>query len=263
MAYAAPSWTQIVAHRGDSASAPENTVAAIESAIALQVDMVEVDIRLTGDGVAVLMHEETVDFTTSGTGLVTDFSWDEIRNLDAGSWRGPEFSGETVRSLDEILRLTSDRVALNLDIRTPDAAEPTAQAISSAGLESRTVISGCTAADVEAVRDAATGVSALLNVDDLLEGIDPDVALSVVHESVEIAVEVGGIAINVPHALVTTELVEHAHDAGIGLWTFTVDETDRFVALMELGADSITTNWPERMVPLVTDRIKSFEVNRR
>lgn len=262
MAYATPSWTQVIAHRGNSGPAPENTLAAIESAITLRVDMIEVDIRMTGDGVPILMHSETVDNTTSGTGLVSDLTWDEIKDLDAGSWRGLEFAGETVHSLGEILELTAGRVALNLDIKTPDAAIPTAQAVETAGVNARTVISGCTAADVARIRDATNGISVLLNVDELLDGVDPGDAISAVYESIDIAVGVGAIAINVPDMLVTAELVQRAHAAGIGVWTFTIDDTDHFEAVMEKGVDSVTTNWPERMLPLVKDRTEPYGVIR-
>ena len=133
MPYKTPPRTQIVAHRGNSGPLPENTLIAITSAIDLGVDMVEVDIRLTKDGIPVLMHDDRVDDTTSGTGFVKDFTWEELRMLDAGSWRGAEFADESVRSLEDVLDLAVGRVALNLDLKVPEAAEPTAIAAIEAG----------------------------------------------------------------------------------------------------------------------------------
>jgi glycerophosphoryl diester phosphodiesterase len=233
---------------------PENTPTAIKSAIDLGVDMVEIDIRLTKDGVPVLMHHDRVDGTTSGTGLVADFTWDELKTLDAGSWRGPEFADEPVRALDEVLDLTRGRVALNLDIQVPEAAEPTVIAAMEAGVSASVVISGCTAKCVRTVAKMTSGIATLFNLDELLLGVDPAEAHSVARHSIGIAVEVGAVAINVPHPLVDVGLVEQARDAGIGVWTFVVDDESRFLDLTEVGVASITTNWPEHMLPLVKGR---------
>ncbi len=262
MPYETPPWTQVIAHRGNSGPIPENTLAAIESAIGLRVDMVEVDIRLTRDGVPILMHNDRVDRTTSGTGLVTDLTWDKLKTLDAGSWRGPEFAGETVQALDEVLDLARGRVALNLDIKVPEAAKPTAIAVVEAGVPASVVISGCTANGVRTVGDTANGIATLLNSDELLAGIDPAAARTVVHQSIDLAVELGAVAINVPHPLVTIDLVEQAQDAGIGVWTFTIDDEARFISLMDMGVASLTTNWPERMLPLARDRTSRLGINR-
>ena len=250
MPYETPSWTQIVAHRGNSGPLPENTLVAVECAISLGVDMVEVDIRLTKDGVPVLMHHDRIDATTSGTGLVTDVTWDELRTLDAGSWRGPQFADEPVRALHEILEATRGRVALNLDLKALEAAEPTVIAATRAGVSADVVISGCTAACVGTVGSITSDIAILFNLDELLLGINPADAHQVARDSVDIAVGLGAVAINVPHVLVDTGLVERARDAGIGVWTFTVDDEARVLELLDMGVASITTNWPARMLPL-------------
>jgi len=254
MPYKTPPRTQIVAHRGNSGPLPENTLIAITSAIDLGVDMVEVDIRLTKDGVPVLMHDDRVDDTTSGTGFVKDLTWEEMRMLDAGSWRGAEFKGQSVRSLEDVLDLVVGRVALNLDLKVPEAAEPTAIAAMEVGASGSVVISGCNESCVRKVRDIGNGISTLLNLDDLLAGIDPADASSVAHDSIDTARELGAIAINVPHMLVDAELVERANAVGIGVWAYTVDDEDCFSELVDTGVDSITTNWPETMLPLLDER---------
>ncbi|GBE24086.1 glycerophosphoryl diester phosphodiesterase [bacterium BMS3Bbin02] len=255
MPYETPPWTQVIAHRGNSGPKPENTLAAIESAIGLRVDMVEIDIRLTKDGVPILMHNDRVDGTTSGTGLVTDFTWDELKTLDAGSWYGREFADEPVRALDEVLDLTRGRVALNLDIKVPEAAEPTVIAVIKAGVSASVVISGCTPKCVRTVGDTTNGIATLLNLDELQLRIDPTEAHAITRRSIDLAVELGAVAINVPHPLVDAGLVEQARGAGIGVWTFTIDDESRFVDLMDMGVASLTTNWPERMLPLAREGI--------
>lgn len=261
MPYVTPPWTQIIAHRGNSGPMPENTLIAINSAIDLGVDMVEVDVRLTKDGIPILMHSDRVDDTTSGSGLVKDLTWDEFLTLDAGSWRGPEFAGQSVCSLEETLDSAAGRVALNLDIKVPEAAEPTVIAATEAGACGRVVISGCTEPGVRRVGNLANGISTLLNLDELLAGIDPAEAPAIALRSIDLAVDLGAAAINVPHALVDANLVERARNAGIGVWAFTIDDKARFAELMDIGVDSLTTNWPERMLPLARDMITQRGIN--
>ena len=257
MPYKTPPRTQIVAHRGNSGPMPENSLIAINSAIDLGVDMVEIDVRLTKDGVPILMHEDRVDGTTSGTGLVKNFTWEELQTLDAGRSRGDEFAGQSVHSLEQILDLTVGRVALNLDVKVPEAVEPTAIAVLEAGASGSTVISGCSESCIRRVQGVDDGISTLLNLDDPLAGIDPADTPSVALTSIGVAKDLGAIAINVPHPLVNTELVQQAKALDIGVWTFTVDDENRFSELVDTGVTSITTNWPEPMLPLLQNRAQS------
>ncbi|MBQ8333612.1 MAG: glycerophosphodiester phosphodiesterase, partial [Clostridia bacterium] len=80
----------VAAHRGNSKYFPENTMAAFRSAASLNPDMIEIDLHMTKDGEIILMHDHKVDRTTNGTGFVKDFTLDETRQLDAGSWKGEE-----------------------------------------------------------------------------------------------------------------------------------------------------------------------------
>ncbi len=97
----------VVAHRGASAIAPENTLAAIESAIAAGVPMVEVDVQLTSDGQVVLFHDRTLGRTTSGHGRTNRITYSELSQLDAGSWFNDTYRGQRVPLLDDALRLLS------------------------------------------------------------------------------------------------------------------------------------------------------------
>jgi glycerophosphoryl diester phosphodiesterase len=232
---------------------PENTLIAINSAIDLGVDMVEIDVRLTKDGVPILMHGNRVDGTTSGTGFVKDLTWEELQTLDAGAWRGDKFAGQSICSLEETLDVTVGRVALNLDVKVPEAAEPTAIAALKAGASGSVVISGCNESCVRTVQEVDGGISTLLNLDDLLAGIDPADAPAVALSSIATATGLGAIAINVPYPLVDADLVRQAAAVGIGVWAYTVDDEDRFSELMNTGVASITTNWPETMLPLLKD----------
>lgn len=95
----------IIAHRGAGSDAPENTLAAIKSAQAQGAKWIELDIKITYDGVPILMHDDTLDRTTNGTGLVAEKTWEDLRKLDAGVKFGPRFAGETVPSLESVIKL--------------------------------------------------------------------------------------------------------------------------------------------------------------
>ncbi len=95
----------LIGHRGASAEAPENTVAAFERALLLGADGIEFDVQLTSDGHAVVVHDALLERTTNGAGPVFDATLDEVRSLDAGSWFGPAFAGAQVPLLSEVLAL--------------------------------------------------------------------------------------------------------------------------------------------------------------
>jgi glycerophosphoryl diester phosphodiesterase len=93
---------------------------SIREALRLQVDAIEIDVRATKDGVLILMHDETVDRTTDGRGAVGELTWSEILRLDAGSWMSPDFAGERVPRLDEVLTEVAGRVVLHIEVKAPE-----------------------------------------------------------------------------------------------------------------------------------------------
>ncbi|MFV1971802.1 MAG: glycerophosphodiester phosphodiesterase [Acidimicrobiia bacterium] len=119
-----------------------------------------------------------------------------------------------------------------------------------------------TANCVRTVGDTASGIATLFNLDELLAGIDPAEAPTIALQSIDVALQLGVIAINVPHPLVDANLVDQARTVGIGVWAYTVDDEDRFSELMDMGVASLTTNWPERMLPIAIDRASQVGINR-
>ena len=104
-------------HRGAAGLAPENTLIAIRKGISLGVDRVEIDLQQTSDGVVVVMHDETVNRTTKGEGLVKEMTFVEIKKLDAGSCFSPEFKGEKIPSLEEVLQTVKGQCDLVIEIK--------------------------------------------------------------------------------------------------------------------------------------------------
>ena len=116
----------VVAHRGCWSRAPENSVAAIENCIRLGVDMVEIDVRSTADGALVLMHDTTVDRTTTGGGKISDMTLDDVRRLKLRQGAGGRHAAVTearVPTLAEALLAARDRILVNLDLKAEEEAE--------------------------------------------------------------------------------------------------------------------------------------------
>ena len=107
----------LIGHRGYPARYPENTLAAFTGAMDAGCDMIELDVTLTRDRRVVVIHDDTLDRTTNGSGSVRDRTVEEIRRLDAGSWFDPRFAAERVPLLDEVIALTAGRCMLNIEIK--------------------------------------------------------------------------------------------------------------------------------------------------
>lgn len=105
----------VAAHRGWSAKYPENTMEAYKAAVALDVDQIENDIRITKDGELVLIHDATVDRTTDGTGRVCDFTFEELQSLDAGVKKGEEFKGAKIPKLVDFMELVAPLPKMTVD----------------------------------------------------------------------------------------------------------------------------------------------------
>jgi glycerophosphoryl diester phosphodiesterase len=113
----------VIAHRGDSSSAPENTLPAFQKAIDLGADMIELDVQLTSDGVPVVFHDANLDKHSNGVGLLSDYPSRKIRSLDAGAWYSKEFTGEKIPLLTEVVELAKNRILLNIEIKPESVTE--------------------------------------------------------------------------------------------------------------------------------------------
>lgn len=115
----------MIAHRGASKYAPENTMAAFKLALEMKADMIELDVQLSKDGVPVVFHDSKLDRHSNGKGLVSSFLFDELQQLDAGKWFSIEFMGEKIPSLEEVLRWATGKMMVNIEIKTEAVSDST------------------------------------------------------------------------------------------------------------------------------------------
>jgi glycerophosphoryl diester phosphodiesterase len=116
-------WVYITAHRGHARAAPENTLAAVRRAIESGADYAEIDVQLTADGKAILLHDRDLKRVAGDSRRLADLRWDELRTIDVGSWFAPAFASERIPTLDEVLSLAKGQIRLNIELKyyAPDA----------------------------------------------------------------------------------------------------------------------------------------------
>lgn len=232
----------IVAHRGASSTRPENTLGAFDEALRLGARIVELDVRLSRDGVAVVMHDPTVDRTTNGIGAVHELTAAEIGALDAGT---PE---EAVPRLEEVLELVSGRGALALEIKNLPG-EP--------GFESgRERIVEETHAEL--ARTSFDGPVLLVSFNPASirasRAIDPAVPTGFLTTGPVPPREALAYAVAMGHELVLpgtrslipegAAFVDEAHAAGVRVGTWTADDPDEVELLLDRGVDAVASNDP-------------------
>lgn len=234
--------TAVIAHRGNSAVAPQNTLAAFEAAWRAGADAFELDVQLTADRAVVVIHDEDVDDTTDGTGAVRELTLAEIRRLDAGSWFSPGFAGSRVPTFDEVVQLLLTRPGIDLlcelkgEWSVEDVRLVTGR-ILDAGLEDRVMVQSFWPSTVAALRDAAPDLRRGLLVaeasDDLLERCQ----------------ELGVVACN-PHGMLLVlqpDLLARLHAAGLQVMVWTLDADEHWAVAVAAGVDAIITDRPDRL----------------
>jgi glycerophosphoryl diester phosphodiesterase len=229
----------VIAHRGDSSSAPEQTLAAFERAAALGAEMIEADVRRTRDGRLVLVHDATVERTTDGRGAVASSTFEELRALDAGSWFAPRFAGERIPALDELFALAvREEIALCLEVKGESAGERASVAGAVAReLEQRGRLGVDVLAsfDHEALAAAARCVPGVRLAPDRLPERGPSVGRLIVEQ----AASIGARIVQHHHADLSADTVAAAHAAGIAVWAWPPETRPEIERVLEMGVDGV------------------------
>ncbi len=236
----------MVAHRGAGRLAPENTLAAIRLGRSFGYRMIEVDVKLSGDGVAFLLHDATLDRTTSGTGRA-ELPWAELSRLDAGAWHSPAYVGEPIPTLLAVARwCAANEVACNIEIKPMPGRERetgAAVALDAAdfwrGQAVQPMLSSFSMAALLAAREA---VPALARAHLFDRGALPgDWADRL--ERLECA------ALDCDYRDATPEVVALAHRQGLAVMTYTANDPAEVEQLKALGVDCIITDAVDRIAP--------------
>jgi glycerophosphoryl diester phosphodiesterase len=227
----------MLAHRGAAGLAPENTLISIQEAIHQGAKSIEVDVQRSADGVLVLMHDQTVNRTTDGTGKIGELTWSEISKLDAGGGFSSQFAGEPVPSLDSVLELIKEQdVTLVLEAKKPSLypgiERQIAEALQQSGLNKRTIVVSLAHGWLERFNEWAPDISTgyLWVACPLYAPRIPTARTLNVHWA---------------NVILDPTLVRRMHRQGYQLWVWTVNDVRLMRLLIWLGVDAITTDHPE------------------
>ena len=230
----------VIAHRGASGHAPENTLAAFRKAVGLGAAFIETDLQMTRDARFVAIHDDTVNRTTNGQGAVHSFSLAEIRKLDAGAWFGSEFASERIPTIEEILEFAKKHdVVFYLEIKpqgTWGGEHALIAALRESGEIARTVVISFDANVIEAVRKIEPTLMTGLLYDAQIEN------------PIDRAVEVGARQLAVRGDLVTPGLIAEARSKDLQVVCWTVNHPAHMRLLMTAGVDGIMSDYPDRLI---------------
>ncbi|MCB9762965.1 MAG: hypothetical protein H6739_24400 [Alphaproteobacteria bacterium] len=244
-----PDRPAIVAHRGASLVAPENTLAAYRKAIELGATAAETDLRLTRDRHVVILHDDTLDRTTTGAGALEAHTWAALEGVDAGSWFGEAFAGEPIPDLDGLLDTAGDALVLCLEIKDGVAIEQEIRAaLDAKGRRAQAVIFSFDADKVALSRLAMPDVPAVYLLRPRETGALDEAGAPVkglVPVMLEEARAIDASAIGMSQHYVDAGLIRAAHDAGYPVFVWTVDEPEALPPLLEAGVDVLITDAPD------------------
>lgn len=243
----------VISHRGANLVAPQNTIVAFQKSMEIGCDGFETDIHLTKDGIPVVCHNFTIDETSDGNGAIKDMTLEELRTYDFGKYKGAEFEGTKIPTLDEFLSLSTqmgDKMkVLDIELKSErvgeagtELAQKTIDAVKEHGLFDKLLISSfdpsilvvCKKID----KNCKTG---------LLYSPDKLLGIKICTHPVTFAKEIGADALHPFFMCVSKNYVERAHEAGIQVNPWTVNKESTARRLLKWGVDGLITDNPGLM----------------
>lgn len=232
------------AHRGASGHAPENTLAAFRVAMEMGAHMSELDVQQTADDRLVLLHDDELERTTNGSGLLWQKELAELQKYEAGSWFAPKFAGEPLPTLEEVVALVRGRMQLNIEVKLHGHERDLARLV------------------VETIRREKFEAECIVTsfghqVADEIKKLAPEIRVGYIfgkeeyHEGVfNGPVEV----LSANHYLISPEFMRKARAAGKDVHVWTVNDKPLMHRMLELGVDAIITNFPDRLAEVIRER---------
>ncbi|SHI38754.1 glycerophosphodiester phosphodiesterase [Cycloclasticus pugetii] len=219
----------MIGHRGAMGCAPENTLLSIHKAIELGADWVEIDVHCVADKLLVI-HDETVDRTTNGRGKLIDYSFEELRALDAGL-------GQRIPTLQEVLEVTVGKVGLNIELK---------------GLGTGKVLTSLLRNTPETYKNKMLVSSFLMPELEQVVRLNQHVKIGVlagnnINESIAWATKLKAFSIHLRLQKVTPKWVDRAHDLGLKVYVYTVNKVVQIRRMKELRVDGVFSDYPNRL----------------
>ncbi len=248
----------IIGHRGASAYHPENTMIAFRAAYEMGAEMIELDLTLSKDGIPVVIHDETLDRTTTGKGSVSDHTLEELKALDAGSWFSEEDSGEAIPTLQEVLEFAKGKISVNIEIKTEAVTDEAWGGIEQKAwelvkryeMEDHVLFSSFDYRTVAHLKEINVDIAAALlyeeqqsvnrSPSELVEGYDAD-------------------AFNCSYRQFSKRWAKEALEAGFPVFVYTVNSKRLMRKMINRGASGIFSDKPDVLKKVVENLWKSSE----
>jgi glycerophosphoryl diester phosphodiesterase len=247
----------VIAHRGISAKAPENTIAAFQRAAQVPgIDMIELDVRLSKDEKVIILHDRTLQRTSTGNGVARKYALSEIRHFDAGSWFHPAFSDQRIPTLDEVLRLVGRQLWIDIEIKSDwYRREPP-------GLLEEKVLHAVRQCEMkDRVLFSSFDHRLLAN----LKRLDPSATTGVLYNIYRdfgrlpssLAGSVGASGFVCGKRELTRRFVEDAHNHDIAVYVYTLNSIGVAEKMSAYGVDGVMSNNADEIVAVVKRNLGS------
>lgn len=238
----------VCAHRGFSAHYPENTMASFRAAADAGADMIELDVRFTKDGVAVISHDARVNRCTNGTGRIADYTLNELQKLDAGSWFHPDFHDQYIPTLEEVLIFCKGKMAVNIEIKALNdtGAAGVMDIVRKTGMQPHVIVSSFDTPVLAQFRE-----------------FDSDVLLALLYDrrgnnGVGINQWFKKLQLNAVHIyywITRPQLLETLYDQHIPFQIYTVNRINAMKRFLQKGAVGLITNYPDRLGSVLEEKL--------
>lgn len=227
------------AHRGASMYYPENTMVAFEKAMEMGCTGIETDVQMTKDGVLVLIHDEYLDRTTNGIGLVKNYTYNELRKLDAGSFKDRAFSKCKIPSIEELIECTKNKnIKINFEIKNSiifykNIEEKLLFHIMKENIEDKVILSSFNHDSMNKCKKLNSNIRTGLLFEKKIKDVD------------EYLYPIKPNALHLPHKGLRKELIEKAHKNNLVINIYTVNDVNYMRKLIDMKVDGIITNCPD------------------
>ncbi|WP_368913032.1 glycerophosphodiester phosphodiesterase [Providencia stuartii] len=230
-------YPKIVAHRGGGRLAPENTLAAIDIGAKYGHTMIEFDAKLSHDDQIFLLHDDTLERTSDGHGIAGELNWEQLSNIDAGSWYGPEFAKERLPLLSEVAkRCQQHGMMANIEIKPTTGLEAkTGQIVA---LAARQLWQGQTAPLI-----SSFSIEALISAQQYAPELPRGLLLDEWRDDWQtLTTQLDCVSIHLDHTLLNEKRVKRLKEAGLYILVYTVNDPARASRLLNWGVDAICTD---------------------
>ena len=237
---------KIIAHRGASSIAPENTFSAFNKAIEAGAGFIEIDLRFSKEDSIMVIHDETLDRTTNGKGEVKNYDYNYLKTLSAGypAKFGNDFTGEKIPTLYEVLKLAKEKVNICIDIKnTPET--PVIEMIDKMQMKNSVVLMSYNVEKLKRIKAKAPLIKTVL-IKNILSSVD-----------LEVAKNIGAYGVSGGY-VTPVSIIKNAHEKGLQCWFGIVNDPGKAERLFEKEIDAVFTDYPQLMTLTKENRVNCF-----